>query len=599
VVHIETVDLSPRGIVLPNDRVGMVIAQPYVPRALLTAAEPYCCIETAKPQQLAVLNETLAVARSLRHGAPKTHFTIFPEYTIPGLDGIAAIETALHAPEWPNSTVVIGGTDALSQAQYTQLLQGAATHVDAARNGGNLVQVGQWVNCAITWVKNADGSLDRWIQPKLHPAWEEMNIRHEQMFRGSSIYLFKGVLENGAPYRFATLVCFDWIATVGTQTALQWILGDLQQQAAGNQLPLSWLFVIQRNPKPSHDTFLNGVSTFFNQTQFPNALRERACLIFANTAGRPTPGRSQEYGACSLVFSPQSLFQNPNCVPTFCRGGRRFRDGSTLLMNYKDVFFRERGACIHSFAQVNPGSLIAGPSGRSFAVENAHVCPISGTLEPRAPSAAVPAAVKWLNDELDDVPSLSATYKTAALNVQVDGSHQQNISSLRQISSQSATNSIKLAVQESPVGDADEWDATESQALRHVVHTLDIVALGFPSPVVGADPAHAMVQIDNKAVDLLAIRGTSHEGCIEHSKLFLTSPQRQVLLISRDPDNTRWQQRFRSFLQPTTPQVGQERNITDPTSGSLHLGYQNLLEIFRNSTVPTAVTGGINAELNA
>src|SRR5262249_18633098 len=153
-------------------------------------------------------------------------------------------------------------------------------------------QADQWVNCAITWVKSANGHLERWIQPKLYPAWEEMNISHQHMFRGSSVYVFKGLLANNAPYRFGTLVCFDWIATIGIQTPAQWILADLQQQAAGHQLPLSWLFVIQRNKKPSHDTFLNAVSVFFNQTQFPNALRERACLVFANSAGKRAPGRT-------------------------------------------------------------------------------------------------------------------------------------------------------------------------------------------------------------------------------------------------------------------------------------------------------------------
>src|SRR5229473_2560534 len=366
-VHIETVDLQVRGVTLPSDRVGMVIAQPHLPLTSLSASEPYRLTVQAKPSQLAVLEKTLAVARAAPHGARKTHFTIFPEYSIPGLDGITLVEAVLRSDDWPRGTIVIGGTDALDRPQYVELLSDDATQVDEARNGGHLVQPDQWVNCAITWVKGADGSLKRWNQPK---------------FRGGSIFLFKGRLENGAPYRFGTLVCFDWIASVGTKTPCQWILTDLEQQAGEHQLPLSWLFIVQRNKKPSHDTFLNRVEPFFNQTQFPNALRERACLVFANTAGLAVPGRTVEFGSCSLVLSPQSLFSDPNCAPTFSNGGRRFRDGSNLLHNYKDIVFRERGACIHSFVQVNPGSLAAGPAGRSLAVENAHVCAISGIAEP-------------------------------------------------------------------------------------------------------------------------------------------------------------------------------------------------------------------------
>lgn len=598
-VHIETIDLSLLGVTLPSDRVGMVIAQPYLPDTSLSAAEPYQWTEQAKPQQLAVLAETLTIARSNQHGATKTHFTVFPEYSIPGPEGIDLVETAIRGGGWPNGTVVIGGTDALTHAQYAQLLQGAGTHVDTPRNGADRVALNKWVNCAIIWVKAANGGLERWVQPKLYPAWPEMNISYEHMFRGSSLYLFKGRLENSAPYRFGTLVCFDWIATVGTQTPCQWMLADMQQQAGENLLPLSWLFIIQRNQRPSHDTFLNRVAAFFDQTQFPSVTRGGACLVFANTAGKAVPGRTNEFGACSVVFSPPSMFAQPTCVPTFSRGGPRFRDGSNLLHDYKDVFFRERGACIHSFAQINPGSLIAGAAGRSLAVENAHVCPISGPPEPRAPAADVPASVKWLNDELDQVQSLSLRYPTAPLSAQVDIAHQQNNAALRGIASQSATHAVRLAAQESKTENADYWDSTESEALEHIVHTLDIMGVGFSPPAVGVDPAHATVLIGNKTVDILAIRGSSHEHCIAHSRTFVTNPQRQVILVSRDPDNTAWNRRFGSFLRPETSHLGDERKITDPASGSLHLGYQNLLGIYRQSATPAALGGGIGAELAA
>ena len=39
-IKVQTVDLTPRGVTLPSDRVRMVIAQPYVE---LTAAEPFRC----------------------------------------------------------------------------------------------------------------------------------------------------------------------------------------------------------------------------------------------------------------------------------------------------------------------------------------------------------------------------------------------------------------------------------------------------------------------------------------------------------------------------------------------------------------------------
>ena len=104
-VHIEAVDLSVRGVTLPSDCVGMVIVQPHLS---LTEVEPFCCNTQAKPQQLAMISETLDVSCAARHGASRTHFTIFPEYSIPSPEGIALIDAALQAPEWPNATIGLG-----------------------------------------------------------------------------------------------------------------------------------------------------------------------------------------------------------------------------------------------------------------------------------------------------------------------------------------------------------------------------------------------------------------------------------------------------------------------------------------------------------
>jgi hypothetical protein len=46
-----------------------------------------------------------------------------------------------------------------------------------------------------------------------------------------------------------------------------------------------------------------------------------------------------------------------------------------------------------------------------------------------------------------------------------------------------------------------------------------------------------------------------------------------------------------------SPKLGEERRITDPQGGRLHIDYQKLLEIFRSSQTPAVVRGSINAEL--
>lgn len=202
-----------------------------------------------------------------------------------------------------------------------------------------------------------------------------------------------------------------------------------------------------------------------------------------------------------------------------------------------------------------------------------------------------------MNDELDQLASLSANYAHLPLADDADRTHGQTIAALRQISPQSAARTVKLAAQESLAKHADEWDETESNALVHLVHTLDIVGIGSIPPVVGIDPAHATVVINSQTVDLVAIRGKSHETCLKHSQALVSMPRRQILLVSRDPDNNPWLQRFGSFLQPDSSRLGQERKITDPASGLLHLGYRNLLNVFQNAATATAVPGAIDAEL--
>lgn len=597
-VHVETVDLGARCVSFPADRVGMVVAQPYVPDDGLTAAEPFKFTNAAAAQQLPVVQRTLTLSRERHHGLAKTHFTIFPEYSIPGLAGVQHIDVALNSADWPTGSVVLGGCDALTRAEYSQLLTTPHTHVEP-HNALQNVQPGQWVNCAIIWVKGANGAVERWVQPKIHPAWDELNTVHQQMFPGGSVFLFQGSLENGVPFRFSVLVCFDWIATVEQRRPSQWLLQALQQQANGNQLPLSWMFVIQRNPRPSHATFLTAVQGFFDQTEYPNALRAQTCLLFANTAGAASPARVTRFGGTSLVLSPQTLFTKPTCAPTYGNGGERFREGSTLLNSYFDVYFRERGACIHTFRQVNPGSLIAGPAGRTVPVENAAVFSIIDAPEPRAPGAPVSAATKWINDELDMVPRLRDLYPTAPLAASVNAVHTTLVSGLRSVSSQAATNAIRLAAQESDAPTGDDWLTKEAEALEHVVHALSILAIPFQNPAVEAEPAHATISIGAQQVDVLAIRGATHEACIKHSERYVPSPRRHVLLVSRDRDNTVWVNRFGSFLQPETVSPGAERKITDPATGMLHLGYHNLLSLYRQANTAEEIEAGISAELAA
>jgi len=106
-MNIETVDLNSRNLVMPSNSVGIVIAQPFVSHP---KGEPFRWVD-GRDEQSAIIRRTLEISKAATHGAQKTHFTIFPEYSIPGLDGVNIVDEGLAEDAWPIGTIVVGGTD--------------------------------------------------------------------------------------------------------------------------------------------------------------------------------------------------------------------------------------------------------------------------------------------------------------------------------------------------------------------------------------------------------------------------------------------------------------------------------------------------------
>ena len=361
-VQIRLVDLSELGIHLPERGVRMVVAQPYLADGALTPQEPYRVAVEAKERQLETVKTTIKVAK-----AENADFTVIPEYSVPGLDGVAAIEERLGSETWPPGAILIAGIDGLSKDEYASVLEAHHTCVDDA-NGKESVDDDQWVNCCVTWVKSSGGELFRWVQPKLWPAWLELSTRHQRMFKGKSMFLFRGRRTNKEVFTFGTMICFDWIAPT-SPTPAQQFLAEAHRSAGDSQIPITWVFVIQHNEKPSHFEFLNRVGEFFRNQSYPNATRNDTCLIFANTAGRGDPGSCQTHGTSGLVLAPRAPFQTEGGLPTFAHDCSKFRgeNGGILAgLGCGDVVLRERGECIHAFDQINPNWVQPGSAGRSL-----------------------------------------------------------------------------------------------------------------------------------------------------------------------------------------------------------------------------------------
>ena len=425
------------------------------------------------------------------------------------------------------------------------------------------------------------------------------------------MYIFKGLYATGgAAYRFSSLVCFDWIATIGANKPWQWLLNSMHSEGAQllASIPLTWLFVIQHNEQPNHATFLGELADFYNPVQFPSANRQGTCIVFVNNAGRNVPGRAENFGCTSLILPQTATFTTTDCYATHSNGGPRFR-GNNLVHPHRDVFFREAGPCIHSFLQVNPASIIPGAAGQSVPVENPFVYPIDvASTDPRTPGGVVPGAVKWLNDTLDNIECLSASLPHAPLAPAVATTHGLNVQDIRTKAAVPATKILAIGdptfTKQRPGSTAkivekhaDEWSAAETETLAHVTHTLDIFRIGFSNTTSSTNGAHAEVTVRGRSVDVLAVRGATHEQNLKHAEKHLPSQRRQLLIVSRDNHNSPLSSRDGTIFRNRQAGIQARAKFTDPGNNRFHIGFQELMQDFLAANTPVELEGAVYARL--
>ena len=599
-VSVVEIDLGALGVRLPRGEVAMVIAQPHVdPKMDFVQQEPFTWTDTSRQRAFDCIGATLALSLQCPHGAAKTHFTVFPECTLPGLDGVSRVTEAMQADEWPTETLVIGGVDGLTKGQFVELVGQPNTTYDPNGNQLDFIQDHQWVNCVVTWAKLPTGEVRRWVQPKLSPAWVELNVTYMSMYRGRSVFVFKGNYSNvDGLYQFATLLCFDWIGAEDNKRMWAWLLEGMAARAAqlGGYLPLTWLFVAQCNPAPSHGSFMSQVGAFFN-AEVPRVLRDETCLVMANVAGRKTPGRADAFGQSAVIVTP-SRFSLPDCPATYCNGGAPQR-GGTPLENFRDAVFRERGACIHSFLVTHPSSLPQGSAGRRFALSEAAVHPFAGVADPRAPGGIVPAVVKWVNDELDaPEKSLATKYPQLPLTAAAGAAHQRAVSSLRRLKADALNTTVNFASTTACRGTPDDWKDAEGHAVKHLLHTFSILDVAQYPPTFHGNGAQATIVKGEARLEVVAVLGVSHEECDKHVLSRMPAHRGQLVIVSRDEDNTSWDPRMRSIYDQVPDEPSTEAKFTQPTSAIIRVGYREVLDAYRQAANEAALTEALDAKLS-
>jgi len=589
VIDVEPITVSVR---MPSDEVRIVSMQPFI-RFHSTTQEPFRWSTDAVDVQLAAIHRTLNIARGGFNGQV-ANFTLFPEYAIPGTAGAAVINSIISAEEWPNESIIIAGIHGIRKPEYRELCHMLSARVSQS-NAPDSVPNDKWVNCSVIWIKDRNGVVEKWVQPKVRPAWLEMTLTCNDMFCGSTVYVFECKYEpSNYPCRFVTLICFDWVASVGGATVCHELLEKLNAFWDPTPNPLHWVFVVQHNPDPNHPSFLNSTYRFLTDANaHPFVERDKAIVVHANTAVSPCPARTGRGGFSACVFSPSAQLDYIGCRPTVCMQPSLLR-GSNILQRCKDVVFREMGECIHAFTVRVPRFVTPDATDRTYPLPSAHVHATCDTTDPRLCGSGVPAAIKWVNDALDGVERLSANVLAGCpLKVKAERIEPVIIAAMRSSDGNTASDYVNWAACSFSHGkesrnmdlrlNTDLWGADENDALKHVFHSLTSLGLAYSLEFESA-VLHGAVQDDEGIVQVVAIRGDTHEDCrLHYDKHIPHQGIDPVLVIAQDRYN----------LIPT-PEEYLRLDETAGEKGLAFLDYQTLVTNCRNAADSNTLKGHLD-----
>ena len=172
-------------VTLPADTVRMMLVQPFLDFGE-PAVEPFPPSTTCAQRLVDAID---SVFTKVTEHSPQV--VLFPEFAIPGVQAVERVVAALSSTSVASPTIVIGGVSGLSKEAFDELcaLPNIAT-IDSV-NAPSRVQDTQWVNTSVTFLKDDEGAVTMWLQPKLSPSWPEATCHHQMMFAGSLVRVFR------------------------------------------------------------------------------------------------------------------------------------------------------------------------------------------------------------------------------------------------------------------------------------------------------------------------------------------------------------------------------------------------------------------------
>ncbi|MCK4390883.1 MAG: hypothetical protein KAV83_11690 [Desulfobacterales bacterium] len=188
-------------------------------------------------------------------------------------------------------TVIIAGLQFLEWEEYSNLIHNLPCMPESATwlTDGHANHI---VNAAGIWIRDANGEVKRYIQPKLHPQDHEQAI---PVYQGQNVLVFRSVDQRTGPrLNFCVQICSDF----SNADFVQQLRHGIAAKCEGLCLDLT--FLIQCNPNQDSIQFKQAVQAYY---EVPNGMTptKQGCLLFVNNANEKA-GKSKIWGCSKLHF---------------------------------------------------------------------------------------------------------------------------------------------------------------------------------------------------------------------------------------------------------------------------------------------------------